>query len=170
VKSGVKTVMGGVAAAVAASLALIAWLRIEEARQFSQPRRVATDGGTNYVIQLIETDVGKSDSGYVLIVYARLENPNPYDVVLRRDWFALADQAKDHLLPTTNGAQTTLIRLPASSVLEREMFSFDLPPSTLAGIVEMKIGENFWVTIKNEKQFTRALRTGEFVSFRSRDW
>jgi len=170
VRTNVKTLMGGVATVVAVALALIALLRIEESKSFTQPHRVQTRGGTNYVVQLREATVGQTDSGYVLIVYARLENLNPYDVVLRRDWFALADHAKDHLLPTTNGTQTALIRLPASGFVEREMFSFDLPPGALAGRIEMKIGENFWVTIKNEKQFARALRSGEFVSFRLRDW
>jgi hypothetical protein len=34
----------------------------------------------------------------------------------------------------------------------------------------MKIGENDWVMIKNRKPFTRQLRSGEFVSFRIREW
>ena len=166
-----KIVFGGMAvAAIVVALALIAWLRVEESRHLTQPHRVRTYGGTNYVVQVLETTVGKTDGGYALIVYARLENPNPYDVVLRRGWFTLADQHKDCFLPSTNGTQTALIKLPASGVLEREMFSFDLPPDALTGSVEMKIGENDWVMIKNKKPFTRQLRSGEFVSFRIRGW
>jgi hypothetical protein len=169
VKKSGKTLIGGVAVVIAA-FALIAWLRIGESRHFTQPHHVRTYGGTNYVVRLIEAAVGKTDSGYVLIVYARLENHNPYDVVLHRDWFSLADQAKGRLLPSTNGTQTALIKLPGRGVLEREMFSFDLPPDALAGSVDMKIGESYRVMIKNEKPFTRQLRTGEFVSFRIRKW
>lgn len=165
-----KILFGGAAAVAAAVIALIAWLRIEEARRFAQPHRASTDGGTNYVVRLLETTLGKIDSGYALIVYAQIENPNPYEVVLRRNQFALADQVKGHFLPATNGERDALIKLPAGGVLDREMFSFNLPPDSLRGSVELRIGGDDWVMIKNEKPFTRQLRSGQFVSFRTRVW
>jgi hypothetical protein len=168
---GGKIVIGAAAVGMATvALALVALLRMEESRRFTEDHRVHLRNGTNYVIRLLETAVGRSDSGYVLIVYARLENPNPYEVVLRRDRFALADQARNYLRPTTDGTQAALIKLPANGVRDREMFSFDLPTDALRGRIQLTIGGNNWVLIKNEKPFTRELRSGQFVSFRTDAW
>ena len=72
--------------------------------------------------------------------------------------------------PMDDDLQTALIQLPAHGVLEREQFSFNLPPDAVRGSLGLRVGENDWVTIKSAKPFTRPLRKGEFVSYRVRDW
>jgi len=114
------------------SLGLLAMLRVQEAKEFRQPHSVETYGGTNYIVQLTEAAVGKTETGCVLIIYLRLENRNPYDVTLNRNWFVLVDQDKDYYLPSTTGTQTELIKLPANGVLDREMLSFTVPDDTFA--------------------------------------
>ncbi len=171
VKANVKMVVGTVAAAVIVlSAGLSAWLRILESRQLSQPCPVKTYGGTNYVVQLQETAVGRADNGYVVIVYARLQNPNAYDVELKRDWFVLIDGDKEYFLPTTNGTQTATITLPAGGARDKEMFSFALPESALGGTIALKVGKDYWAMVKEDKPFDRTLRNGEFISFRRRQW
>ena len=170
-KTNVKVVVGALAATVIVlGVGGIAWLRILESKHLSQPCKVRTYGGTNYVVQLLETTVGKVDAGYVVIVYARLRNPNAWDVTLHRDWFVLVDGDKDYFLPSTNGTQTAAITLPANGVLDREMFSFTLPNESLGGTIALKVGQNYWMLVKDEEPFNRTLRSGEFVSFRRRHW
>jgi len=164
-------VVGTVAATVIVlSAGLSAWLRLLEARQLSQPCPVQTYGGTNYLVQLQETAVGRAENGYVLIIYARLQNPNAFDVVLQRDWFVLVDGDKEYFLPTTNGTQTATITLPAGGERDGETFSFALPESALNGTIALKVGKDYWAMVKEDKPFTRTLRDGEFVSFRRRQW
>jgi hypothetical protein len=88
-------------AVIGFSLGLLAILRVREAREFSRPHRVETYGGTNYILQLTETAVGKTETACVLIVYLRLQNPNPYDLTLSRNWFVLVDHGQG-LLPAVN--------------------------------------------------------------------
>jgi len=88
-----------------------------------------------------------------LIVYLRLQNPNTYDVTLRRDWFILVDYNKDYFLPSTTGTQTELIKLPANGVLDREMLSFMVPDNAFAGRVALFVGQNYMVLVKNERPF-----------------
>jgi hypothetical protein len=171
VKANIKMVVGTVAATVIVlSAGLSAWLRILESRQLSQLCPVQTYGGTNYVVQLQKTVVGRTDNGYVVILYARLQNPNAYDVQLQRDWFVLIDGDKEYFLPTTNGTQTATITLPAGGVRDGEMFSFALPETALGGTIALKVGKDYWVMVKEDKPFDRILRNGEFVSFRRRQW
>jgi len=155
---------------IGVSVGLLAMLRVQEAREFSQPHHVETYGGTNYIVQLTEAAVGKTDTACVLIVYLRLENPNPYDVTLDRNWFILVDQAKDYYLPSTTGTQTELIKLPAQGVLEREMLSFTVPDDAFTGAVALMIGRNYLVPVKDRAPFAVSLRNGEFQSFRTRSW
>jgi hypothetical protein len=157
-------------AVIGVSVGLLAMLRVHEAREFSRPHRVEAYGGTNYIVQLTEAVVGKTETACVLIVYLRLENPNPYDVTLSRDWFILVDQDKDYYQPSTTGTQTELIKLPAGGVLDREMLSFTVPDDTFAGSVALMIGRNFFVLVKDQKPFAVRLRSGEFQSFRQRSW
>ena len=164
-----KALMGCVVAVVIVTLALIALLRVEESRSFSEPHRVQR-GGTNYVVQLVEATVGRTDSGCVVIVYARFENANPYEVVLPRTSFVLTTRASERFEPVVGDPAPAFVRLPAGGVLQREMLSFNLPADALGGSLELRISDKDWVTIKSEKPFTRPLRSGEFVSFRVRDW
>ncbi len=155
---------------IGVSLGLLAMLRIREAKEFSEPHSVQTYGGTNYAVQLTEAAVGKTETGCVLIVYLRLQNPNAYDVTLRRDWFILIDRDKDYFLPSTTGTQTELIKLPANGVLDREMLSFMVSDNAFAGRVALFVGQNYMVLVKNEGPFEPHLRNGEFRSFRRRSW
>jgi hypothetical protein len=157
-------------AAIGVSLGLLAMLRIREAKAFREPHAVRTYGGTNYVVQLIEVVVGKTETGCVLIVYLRLQNPNGYDVTLSRNWFVLVDRDKDYFLPSTTGTQTELIKLPAHGVSDREMLSFAVPDDAFAGRVALLVGQDYMVLVKNEESFEAHLRDGEFRSFRRRNW
>jgi hypothetical protein len=155
---------------IGVSLGLLAMLRIQEAKEFREPHTVQTYGGTNYVVQLTEVAVGKAETGCVLIVYLRLQNPNPYEVTLSRNWFVLVDRDKDYFLPSTTGTQTELIKLPTNGVLNREMLSFMVPDDAFAGRVALLVGQNYMVLVKNEEPFEAHLRDGEFRSFRRRSW
>jgi len=155
---------------IAVSFGLLAVLRVRDAKEFHRPHPVRTYGGTNYVVQLTEVVVGKTDTGCVLIVYLRLRNPNPYDVTLNRNWFVLMDHAKDYYLPSTTGTQTELIKLPANGVLDREMLSFTVADDTFAGAVALLAGREYMVLLKDEDPFEMRLRNGEFRSFQRRHW
>lgn len=165
-------ILVGVAALtiVGVSLGLLAMMRVQEARQFSQSYRVQTSAGTSYGVQLLETTVGKVETGYVVIVYARFENPNPTELVLPREWFALADLGGDDYRPTTDGTQAVLIKLPANGVLEKEALSYVVNERALSGTLALKIGHKYSVVINNGRPWTRRLPVGQFVTFRSRDW
>jgi hypothetical protein len=171
VKHKLPLTLGAVALVVMAlSVGLLGWLRWREAETVSRPFRVRTYGGTNYTVRLSEITVGKLETGYVVVVTARLENPNDFPVTLKRDWFILVDHDKDYYQPSTNGTQTATIAMPARGVAERETFSYTVPDDTLAGLLALEIGRYYWIMIKNPKPFTRQLKSGEFVSFRRRDW
>ena len=163
-------VAAGAVTVIGVSLGLLAMLRVQEAKEFRQPHHVETYGGTNYIVQLTEAAVGKIETGCVLIIYLRLENRNPYDVTLSRNWFVLVDQDKDYYLPSTTGTQTELIKLPANGVLDREMLSFMVPDDAFAGAVALMVGRNYLVLVKDREPFKAQLRTGEFQSFRRRSW
>ena len=152
------------------SLGLLALMRVREAKEFRRPHPVQTYGGTNYIVQLTEVAVGKTETGCVLIVYLRLENPNPYDVTLSRNWFVLMDHAKDYYLPSTTGTQAELIKLPANGVLDREMLSFTVPDDTFVGAVALMVGREYMVLLKDEEPYEMRLRNGEFHSFQRRNW
>lgn len=155
---------------IGVSLGLLAMLRIRESKEFREPHPVRTYGGTNYVVQLTEVAVGKGETGSVLIVYLRLQNPNAYEVTLHRNWFVLIDRDKDYFLPSTMGLQTELIKLPANGVLDREMLSFTVPDDAFLGRVALLVGQNYMVLVKNDGPFEAHLRNGEFRSFRRRSW
>jgi len=161
---------GGAAAVIATCVGLSAWLRVRDAMQLSEPARVETYGGTNYVVQIVESTIGKTDNGYLLLVAARFENPNPYEVVLRREWFVLVDHDKDYYQASTTGTQAALIKLPPNGVLDKETLSFTLPEGAFVGSVGLMVGKNHWVMIKDDKPFAGKLKSGEFVSFRRRAW
>ncbi len=159
-----------VIATVGVGLGLMAVLRIQEAKEFSQPHQTQTDGGTNYVVQLTEVVVGKAKTGYVLILYLRLENPNPFDVTLSRNWFILVTHDTDHYRPSITGTQSELIKIPANGVLDREMLSFTVPDDALVGSVALIGGRSYILLVKDKRSFEVRLRDGEFYSFRCRCW
>ncbi len=164
-------IVGSVALAVSViCLAYLGFSRVESAREFGQSFRVRTFSGANYVVQLLETTVGRVDTGYVVIVYARFENPNPTEVLLKREWFVLADHDKDYYLPTTTGTQTPLIRLPANGVLDKEALSYAVRDDSFVGSLTLEIGYNYFVLLKNDKPWRRRLPAGQFVTYHGRDW
>jgi hypothetical protein len=166
----------GILAAVAAllivgvSVVLLALFRLEQAREFSRPNEVRARGGVDYVLRLLEVQVGKVATGYVLIVYIRLENPNSYSVTLRREWFGLIDRRRKFYPPSVSGTQSELITIPARGVLSREMLSFTVPETILAGRVALVAGPNQAILVKDRTPFDARLRDGEFRSFRRQNW
>ena len=124
---------------IGACLALKATWRVHWARQFGEPHAVATYGGTNYVVALDETTVGRTASGYVLIVYLRVQNPNACELTLDRDWFVLVDHNREYFQPSIVGTQTRLIKVPPQGVSEGEMLSFSLGADGLGGGLALKL-------------------------------
>ena len=154
---------------VGVSVGVLALFRVQQAKEFSLPRPLQTMDGTNYVLRLQEITVGKTDTGYVMIVYVRLENPNPFSVTLDRLSFVLSAQRR-HYLPSITGTQTELIKLPAQGVLEREMFSFSVPENAFRRRVALLIDYKYRILIKDDVPFDGRLRPGDFRSFRRRSW
>jgi len=155
---------------VGAILGLVAMARVSEARQFSQKYRVETPPGTNYVMQLLETTVGRVETGYVVIVYARFENLNPSEVNLARESFVLIDRSGRRFSPATEGTQISLINLPGNGVLDKEALSYAVDSSSLAGTLTVEAGHQAYLLVKNSKAWTRPLPVGQFVTFRSWSW
>jgi len=166
----VKWLLVIVSLVVVALAAVLARLRINEAREFSQPYRVRTSAGANYVIRLASTTVGRVNTNHLVILAARLENPNPFEVVLQRDWFVLMDHDRDYYLPSTNGAQTALIRIPPHGARERELFSYTVPGDTFEGVLTLLAGHQYFVLVKSRHPYRPDLSDGEFVTFHRRDW
>jgi hypothetical protein len=166
----VKRLVAILAVVVAALVAALAWLRLKESRAFSQPCHVRTHAGTNYTFQLASTTVGRVNTNYVIIVAARLENPNPFEVVLRRDWFVLMDHDRDYYQPATNGAHAALICLPARGVLERELLSYTVSGDAFDGVLALLAGHQHLVLVKSRRPSRLTLRDGEFITFHRRDW
>ena len=157
-------------AAGAVMVAALAWWRVRQADLFSAPLRVETFGGTNYIIQLTAATVGRVQTGYLVIVTARLENPNPFEVLLQRDWFVLTDESRDYFQPNTNGTQTAIIRIPPGGRLEREMFSYTVSGDSFKGWLALMAGHQRLIPIKSRQPYHPHLNDGEFVTFRRRDW
>ncbi len=146
------------------------WWRTREARKFLAQRTVHTFGGTNYVFRLCDVTVGRVHTGFVVIVAARLENPNRFPVELRRDWFVLVDSDRDYYQPSTNGTQTARMTMPAGGMLERELFSYQVPGDGLDGVLAILAGHQHWVMVKSPRRYVPVLRDGEFVTRYRADW
>lgn len=160
----------GAVLVIAVCLALLAGGRVQDARQFGQAHQVRTYSGTNYVFQFVEATVGKVDTGCVLIVYARIENPNPFPLTLNRDWFVLMDHDKDYFLPVATSGQTGAITIPAQGMVEKEALSYVVPDDSLQGILAVSIGHYYFARFKSEKPLSRPLEPGKFVTFRQSNW
>jgi len=171
VNPSLRYLVGAIALVViGVSLGLLAMLRVQEAKEFHRRLPMQTYGGTNYVVQFSEVVVGRAGTGCLLLVYLRLENPNPYDVTLNRNWFVLVDHARHNYLPSTAGTQSELIKLPANGVLDRETLSFTVADDAFAGTVSLRMGTNKMLLIKDAAPFAAPLRIGEFRSFQRRHW
>ncbi len=151
-------------------LGLTARRRIVQAREFQQPHRVVGADGTEYTAQLIEAAVGKTDTGYLIILYARFQNQNPKERTLVRAGFVLADAAGVSYRPSASGTQSELIALGANGVREREAFSYAVPAGALARGLWWQIGPTVRVPLKSDRPFRRELHSGEFISFRRGNW
>jgi hypothetical protein len=160
-------IIGGV------GVGLLALFRVQQVNEFSRPHNLLTPDGTNYVLRLLETAVGKTDTACVLIVYLRIENPNPFELALERTSFLLADRYRFRYRPSTMGTQNELIKIPANGVIQREMLSFTVPEDVFAGrliLVTYPRNRRNNIMIKDETPFRVNLRDGEFRSFRRRSW
>lgn len=155
---------------VAAGLVWWGGARLLQAREFGRPYEVQTPTGTNYVVRVADVTVGRTDSGYVVLVGVRVENPNPFPLLLERRSFVLVDHDKDYYLPSMTGTQTETFTMPAQGDSGKQQLSFTVPEDTLAGILAVQIGRYYWLQVKDDAPFQRALRSGEFVSFRRRHW
>ena len=151
-------------------IALWALFRLQQAWEFSQPHDVRSRGGVTYVVRLLEADVGKADTNYLLILYLRFENPGPDSITLRREWFGIIDRHRKFYPPSVSGTQTELITVPAHGVSDREMLSYTVPDKVLAGRVELVAGQNHTILVKDRAPFNVPLRDGEFCSFRRQSW
>lgn len=154
----------------AAILLLVAQCRVRETRAYRNPHAMRTMGGTNYVVALQETTVGRIDTGYVLILAVRFQNPNPFPVRLDRNWFVLVDHDKDHYQPTTEGTQTRWIDLPAQATMTKETLSYTLPVQALTGTLRVQLGQTDWMLVKDGGAVAGPWRSGEFRSFQRRPW
>jgi len=159
-------IVGAMLVANVLCIGTLAWLRIRIARRFTEPCHVHTDGGTNYVVQLLKTTVGRTDNGCVVIVYLGLRNPNLYEVTLKRESFVLMDHEKKYFKPMIPGE----IRIPAGGLVEQEAFSFAVPDEALAGMITLEVGQNHFAMVKSSRSFTRQLSKGQFLMFRQPDW
>ncbi len=155
---------------IAICLALNSQVRISRARQFGEPQQVTTFGGTNYVVELSETTIGRTDAGHVLIVYLKIQNPNEEDLRLDRNWFVLLGPQREYFLPTTSGTQQQWITMQPGAVRDDVMLSFDLGPEALQGGLALKIGEDYWVLLKQAKPYTEPIDVGQFRSFKHNRW
>jgi hypothetical protein len=157
----------GVVGTIIGSAALT---RMREARQFSEKHRVENPTGTNFVVQLVETTVGRVETGYVVIAYARFENLNSLPLVLPRESFVLIDGTGRKLTPVTSGTQTPLINLSGNGVLEKEALSFAVDNRALDGTLTLEVGHQTYLLVKNSNPWMRPLPVGQFVTFRSWSW
>jgi len=155
---------------VTALLTTLAWLRTKEAHAFSQQYRVHTFAGTNYVLQLTSTTIGRVHTNFIIILAARLENPNPFEAVLERKWFVMTDHDRDYYQPSTNGTQAALIRLPPHGVVDRELFSYTVPGDSFEGALALMAGHQYLVLVKTRQPYQPKLGDGEFITFHRRNW
>ena len=85
---------------IGVSIGLLGLLRVQEAKEFHRPHPVQTYGGTNYVVQLTEVAVGKTETGCVMIVLGLLYAFYLKPIIIRRmkaaalAKFALAQAAR----------------------------------------------------------------------------
>ena len=161
---------GGAVLVIAVCTALLAVLRVENARQFGKSYNVHTYAGTNYVFQFIETTVGKAETGTVLIVYARIENPNPAPLVLQRNWFVLVDHDKDYFQPVLVAGQSKTITIPAHGLAEKEALHFVVPDDTLNGVLALSVGHQYFAKLKSDKPLSQPLHKGQYITFRQINW
>lgn len=155
---------------LAAGFSLLALRRVRAANNYSQTYSVRTHAGTNYLAQITATTIGRTDTGYLVTLQLRLQNPHPEPLRLSRDWFLLVDHDKDYFQPTTTGAQPAWITIPAHGVAENERFTFAVPADSLDGALAVQLGQNYWIMIKTPDSPVPPLRAGEFISFQRRDW
>jgi hypothetical protein len=142
---------------------------MQDARTFGKPCWVQTRAGTNFVVQPLKTTIGKIDTGQVVIIDVRLENPHPFEVGLERTQFTLTGLGREAYHPETTGTQTPLIKMPANGVLDKVALSYAVPDDFFAGPLVLQIGADS-IVIKDERPFERRLANGEFLTFRRRHW
>lgn len=159
-------VVFGIVAVLGLVLGGVIWRRNVNARRFGRVYPVRTFTGTNYHVQLLEVTVGKSNTGCVLTVYARFENPNPQALTLQPAWFVLVDHDKDYFSTTT----IPPIVLPAGGALDKVGLNYVIPEDSLAGMLALTVGHHYFVLIKSAKAMRQPLVNGQFLMFHQLDW
>ncbi|HUJ09448.1 MAG TPA: hypothetical protein VL171_05425 [Verrucomicrobiae bacterium] len=162
--------LGIALAIIGVGIGMLALFRIQEARDFSRPHQVRTRAGTNFVMRIAEISVGKVDTGFVVIAYLRLENPNGFDLELRRNRFVLVGENRNFFRPSRMGTQNELIKLPAYSVSKGELLSYTVPDDVIKGTLSLRAGRNCTITIKESGPFGDQLRPDEFRTFHWPRW
>jgi len=158
-----------IAALAGVAVAGLAWLRIRDARLYAQPHTVQR-GGTNYIVQLVETTVGRVNTNYLVILHLRIQNPNPFALRLARNQFGLVDHDKDYEEPAVTGNHSEWIIVPPNGVAEREALSYTVQPDAFQGTLALYAGQYYFLLVKEHEPFTPKLRDGQFISFRRREW
>lgn len=154
---------------MASGLALGLW-RTREAREFGRAHRVRTFGGTNYVVRLTETTIGRTEAGPVVIVQLILANPNPFPIALERKWFILMDGDRDYFLPVETSSQPPTIELPARGTVDHEMLVYHVHDDSFRGALALFVGHHYMVMLKEVGSYDQPLKVGEYRSFRTVTW
>lgn len=144
--------------------------RLRDARGFGVAHAVQTAGGTNYVVRLRETTIGRTEAGLLVVVALRLENPNPFALTLDRRGFVLMDGDKDFYLPNTTESQPASIAIPARGMTDNELLTYAVQDDTLHGALGLQLGHDYWTLLKNAPPYTQPLNKDEYRTFRRRDW
>ncbi len=151
-------------------LTWIALARLRDARGFGAPHRVQTAGGTNYVARMVETTIGRTEAGLLVVVTIRLENPNSFAVLLPRCSFVLVDKAKDYFLPAESDTQPAWIKLPPHGVADNELLTYAVQEDTFQGMLGLQIGRYYWMMLKGSRPYAQPLKKDEYRTFHRRDW
>lgn len=166
----------GIVVAVVAVLiggGLLGWmtaLRLRDARGFGAAHRVQTFGGTNYVVRVRETTIGRTDAGLLAVVALRLENPNPFELTLERRWFVLVDAAKNYFLPAPLDKSPNQIKIPPHGVADNELLTYAVQDDAFQGVLGLQIGHYYWTMLKGSRPYPQVLNKDEYRTFRRRDW
>ncbi len=152
---------------------LLTWTalaRLRDARGFGAAHRVRTFGETNYVARVLETTIGRTDAGLLVVVALRLENPNPFEIALERRGFVLVDGDKDYYLPAATESQSDVIRIGARGVADNELLTYAVQDDAFQGVLGLQLGHYYWTLLKGPQPYTPALNQDEYRTFRRRDW
>lgn len=146
-----------------ALVALVAGLRKYQRKAFQRHRWLQTDRGVHYMLRLMETTVGKTECGYLLMVTVEIENSNSSVLRFPRREFVLKDGRGVLYEPAPTSVES--LTPPA-----RETFSFSLPTAALGNALDLRVSSHSWVRLRSSRPYTTQLREGEFRTYYRPDW